>query len=82
MTSMREKIARSLYEATPFKETEGGYDRQSPAYQRMCLLLADAVLDALMAPTEGMVEAMDEHSGTIAPECAYQAGIQAARDGA
>jgi len=84
MTSMREKIARKAY--VVLHGSKAPEDMSVPyasaskigkAYK-----VADAVLDALMEPTEGMVAAMDEHSGTIAPECAYQAGIQAARDGA
>ncbi len=45
--SMRERIARAMYEVSPFKETEGGYDAQSDLYKRGCMLLADAALNAL-----------------------------------
>jgi len=79
MTSMREKIARAIYHGTPRNKP---WDLLSAYKREQYVHEAHAVLDALMEPTEGMVAAMDEHSGTIAPECAYQAGIQAARDGA
>lgn len=42
-----ERVARALYDATPFKETAGGYDQQSDTYKRMCELLARAALSAL-----------------------------------
>lgn len=74
---MREKIARALYEATPFNLTEGPYERQSDLYKRNCLLLADAALYALMEPTEGMRNAA--HS--LADIHGYKILIQAAKDG-
>lgn len=42
-----EAVARALYDATPFKETAGGYDQQSDTYKRMCELLARAALSAM-----------------------------------
>lgn len=39
---------------------------------------ARAAIAAMKGPTEAMVDAMDEHAGTIAPEYAYEAAIDAA----
>jgi len=96
MTCMREKIARAMYDATPFKNTEGEYDQQSPEYQRMCLLRADAALGALTEPTNGMelagglkyegmwFEDDGTFTGVIFTDMGtvFRAMIQAARDGA
>jgi len=76
--SMTEKVARALYDASPFKNTDGGYDEQSGVYRRSCLLLARAAIEAMREPTDAMVDAMAEHAGTIAPEYAYEAAIDAA----
>lgn len=55
--SMLERVARALYEATPFTQTEGGFDDQSERYKRMCRVLARAALEATREPTDGMVDA-------------------------
>ena len=72
--NMREKIARALAKAHDYREhDEVG---NAPAW-RLFENDADAVLDALMEPTEGMVEAghTDFGGGN------YYDMIQAARDG-
>lgn len=54
---MIERVARALYAATPFKETEGGFDAQSETYRKMCRLLARAAIEAMREPTDAMFEA-------------------------
>lgn len=63
---MVERVAKALYEATPFKETEGGYDAQSDLYRRSCRLLARAAIEAMREPTDAMVDAAygRERTGT------------------
>lgn len=85
--SMREKIARAIYHSQPRNRT---FDLLKVEYQRQYLRKADAVLDALMEPTEGMItEGFAVNSDDIGqPERAkrgqvrvFRAMIQAARDG-
>lgn len=52
--SMVEKVARAIYEATPFPNTEGPYEAQTDEYRRMCKVLARAAIEALREPTEEM----------------------------
>lgn len=58
--SMREKIAMRLFEQNGLKHADlSTLDqswRDSPQYHDLFLRQADAVLDALMEPTEGMKE--------------------------
>lgn len=56
--SMVTRVAKALYEATPFKGTEGGYDEQSEVYRRSCLLLARAAIEAMRQQTPAM-----DHAG-------------------
>jgi hypothetical protein len=55
MTSMREKIARAIH-----AKTLGVWELLDPIYQAAYLEQADAALDALMEPTEGMVESVEQ----------------------
>lgn len=55
--TMVERVATALYDATPFKETEGGLDVQSDTYQRMCRLLARAAIQAMREPTDFVLAA-------------------------
>lgn len=57
--NMTERVARAMYDATPFKETEGGYDAQSETYRSMCELLARAAIEAMREPTDAMIDAFD-----------------------
>lgn len=50
MTTMIEKVALELFNATPFKETDGSYEQQSDTYRRMCRLLARAAITAMKRP--------------------------------
>ncbi len=52
MIKMIERVARAMYDATPFKETEGGYDEQSETYRRMCEVLARAAIETMREPPE------------------------------
>lgn len=63
MSEMVERVARALYDATPFKETEGGYDKQSVAYKTMCRLLARAAIEAMRRPTDEVAVALDRVPG-------------------
>lgn len=57
MSEMVERVARALYEATPFKQTAGGFEEQSDVYQRMCMVLARAAVAAMREPTQSMMVA-------------------------
>ncbi len=46
--------------------------------QQNALNEARAAIEAMREPTDAMVDAMDEHAGTIAPQYAYEAAIDAA----
>lgn len=79
--SMIETVARALYDATPFKQTAGGFEEQSDVYQRMCMVLARAAIEAMRVPTEAMVEegycavpSFGDHN----PNAAWRAMIDAA----
>ncbi|TDR28919.1 hypothetical protein [Aquamicrobium defluvii] len=56
MSEMVERVAKAIYEASPFKMTEGPYDRQSDLYKRNCRLLARAAIEAMREPTDAMVD--------------------------
>ena len=42
-----EKAARALFDASPFRDTEGPYEAQSDSYQELCMTYARAVLMAV-----------------------------------
>jgi len=80
---MREKIARAIYHGTPRNKPW----EQLSAYKRgQYVREADAVLDALKEPTEGMVDAgwdnLPDDESRFSPSNIFEAMIQAARDGA
>lgn len=79
--SMREKIAKVLAHHDGMHPDAVSNDEDDFPIWKTYLDVSDAVLDALTEPTKGMIESMDEHAGSIAPECAYRDAIQAARDG-
>lgn len=49
-----------------------------PAQDAFLEVYARAAIKAMREPTPKMIEAMDEHAGTIAPQYAYEAAIDAA----
>ncbi|KAA3518871.1 hypothetical protein DXT89_26745 [Agrobacterium vitis] len=53
---MIERVARALYDASPYRDNEGSYDEQSPMYKSFCLALASAAIEAMREPTEAMVK--------------------------
>lgn len=55
--TMIERVAKAIYEASPFKMTEGPYERQSDLHKRNCRLLARAAIEAMRDPTDAMVDA-------------------------
>lgn len=55
--NMIERVARAIYEVSPFRDTAGEYDEQSEIYRRMCRLFAVAAIEAMREPTDGMIEA-------------------------
>lgn len=57
--TMIERVARAMFNATPFKDA-GAWDDQSDTYRRMCRLLARAAIEAMREPTAGMVKAARE----------------------
>lgn len=86
--TMREKIAKSIYER---RNGHGAkpWAHQSQAHRDPYLSDADAVLDALIEPTEGMIEAVEDHHYMGDRECptcgggkpAFQAMVRAAKEG-
>lgn len=58
--TMIERVAKAIYEASPFKMTEGPYERQSDLYKRNCRLLARAAIKAMREPTDAMVDVMND----------------------
>lgn len=58
--NMRERLARAIYQA---RNGHGAkpWAHQPKAHQEPYLTDADAVLDELMTPTEGMEDDADEH---------------------
>lgn len=58
--NMVERVARAIYEVSPFRDTAGEYDEQSEIYRRMCRLFAVAAIEAMREPTERMTR---PHSG-------------------
>ena len=55
---MIERVAVALYEATPFKETEGDFHEQSDLYQRCSRVLARAAIEAMREPAGAMQASM------------------------
>jgi hypothetical protein len=79
MTSMREKIARVAAKAAGNFNYDGFGAETKAKYDR----IADAVLDALMEPTEGMIGAfhhMCDDNGSCLVKPGYQAMILAAKE--
>lgn len=66
--SMIERVARAMYEASPFRETAGAYEDQSEIYRRTCRLFARAVIEAMREPTEAMLKAAWVSTRDVAPD--------------
>lgn len=49
--TMVERVARAIYEASPFRDTAGEYDEQSEIYRRMCRLFAVAAIESMREPS-------------------------------
>lgn len=86
--NMREKIARVLATLDGMHQDAVSNDEDETPVWRLYLDDADAVLDALMEPTEGMVEESvfaayhySDEDDKIHNAKAFKAMIQAARDG-
>jgi hypothetical protein len=86
--TMREKIARAACEAGHHASWPEGTSYTNRDEQRAWFKIADAVLDALMEPTEGMVKAgvdADEQLEWAASDAAvpevFKAMIKAAQEG-
>lgn len=85
---MREKIARAMYERIMVRVSHGARSQvddvwvnQKPEYQADWLAAADAALDALLEPTEGMRSAAKFDYGHDAPCGAWESMVRAAREG-
>lgn len=52
---MVERVAKAIYEASPFRETAGAFEDQSEIYRRMCRLFARAAIEAMREPTDTML---------------------------
>lgn len=82
-TSMIERVAFRLFVRRgythAFGPAEGSWTRSvGTRVHAECMGDALAVLEELKHPTDAMIDAMNEHAGTIAPELAYQDAIEAA----
>lgn len=92
--SMREKIARAIcapilweFDGHPLRETPA-WEQQSEKDRQKLLAIADAVLDAMRDPTDGMHKVgveKDEELEWLQPDRAvtqiWEAMIDAAKDG-
>lgn len=87
--SMREKLARAMH---GFRQSRGfsgnaAWEYEPAAIQELYLGTADAVLDALLEPDEGMVEAGEGSLSSLDYRCEcdakniFRAMITAARSG-
>lgn len=72
--SMIERVARALMSAQESRDL----DYASPMVREAYMFAARAAIEAMREPTDAMVDAMEEHAGTIAPQYAYEAAIGAA----
>lgn len=75
--TMVERVARAIYEASPFRDTAGEYDDQSEIYRRMCRLFARAAIEAMRTPTIAMIAEGNAHD-ECAPYDIYESMIDAA----
>lgn len=80
--TMIERVARAIAQADTtvngqFDDTEMG-DIFWGEWKHLYIPMARAAIEAMREPTDAMVDAMDEHAGTIAPQYAYEAAIDAA----
>ena len=83
--SMREKIARAIFHKITSDDDPSAWGRY-PGNHHACYQAADAALDALMEPTEGMVDSGIEHTNMLAVPLiripnSFKAMILAAKEG-
>lgn len=79
MSEMVERVARAMRERYAKHNGDKGLVPFEAAGSREAWMeCARAAIEAMREPTEAMVVAMDEHAGTIAPQYAYEAAIDAA----
>lgn len=62
MSDIVDRVARSLYSASPFGKTEGPYEAQTDEYRRLCGVLARAAIGALREPTDDMMNVLGDRS--------------------
>lgn len=72
-----EEVARAIYEGRNGSGCKA-WARLPKAHKQPYVLDALNALHEMRTPTAKMIEAMDEHAGTIAPQYAYEAAIDAA----
>lgn len=72
-----EEVARAIYEGRNGTGCKA-WSRLPKAHREPYILDALNAVHAMREPTASMIEAMDEHAGTIAPQYAYEAAIDAA----
>ena len=77
MTSKVEEVARAIYEGRNGHGCKP-WARLPKDHQKPYLFDAHAAIKAMREPNAVMIEAMDDHAGTIAPQYAYEAAIDAA----
>jgi hypothetical protein len=56
MSEMVERVAQAIFDATPFRSSEGSYGEQTELYRRMCEHLAIAAVKAMREPTDEIFE--------------------------
>lgn len=69
MTTMLDRVARAIADAD-MEDYEGA--------EQLYNAKARAALAAMRDPTDAMMDAINEHAGSIAPEYAYRDAIDAA----
>lgn len=78
MSGKVEEVARAIREASPSAGRGDSDLRSQMLSEAVCLDLARAAIEAMREPNAVMIKAMDDHAGTIAPQYAYEAAIDAA----
>lgn len=64
--SVLERAARALFDAAPFRDTEGPYEAQSERYRRLCRHYVRAVLMAVREmPSETQAAIFDARDGFV-----------------
>lgn len=75
-----EEVAKAIYEGRNGSGCKA-WGRLPKAHREPYILDALNAVHEMREPNAVMIEAMDDHAGTIAPQYAYEAAIDAALSG-